>query len=104
MKVSIENLNFKCIIGILDFERVTKQKVVINIFFEYDFESKSNFIDYSKVASKVEKIMKKEKFQLLEDAITHIQTYLNNKYPIKNLQIKISKPDILKNCVVSLEN
>ena len=104
MKVSIENLNFKCIIGILDFERVTKQKVVINIFFEYDFEDKSNFIDYSKVASKVEKIMKKEKFQLLEDAITYIQTYLNNKHPIKNLQIKISKPDILKNCVVSLGN
>ncbi|WP_423243523.1 dihydroneopterin aldolase [Aliarcobacter butzleri] len=37
MKIDIENLEFKCIIGILDFERVKKQKVIINLSFEYDF-------------------------------------------------------------------
>lgn len=47
MKIDIENLEFKCIIGILDFERVKKQKVIINLSFDYDF-GKDNFIDYSK--------------------------------------------------------
>lgn len=104
MKISIEKLTFRCIIGILDFERIKKQRVVIDIFFEYDFLDKDSFIDYSKVAAKVEKIMKEKKFELLEDAIATIEKQLKKKYPIKNLKIKISKPDILKNCIVSLEN
>ncbi|WP_419774551.1 dihydroneopterin aldolase [Halarcobacter sp.] len=104
MKISIEKLTFKCIIGILDFERIKKQRVIIDIFFEYDFLDKDSFIDYSKVAAKVEKTMKEKKFELLEDAIATIEKQLKKKYPIKNLKIKISKPDILKNCIVSLEN
>ncbi|AXH13208.1 dihydroneopterin aldolase [Halarcobacter bivalviorum] len=104
MKISIENLTFKCIIGILDFERVKKQKVIIDIFFNYDYINNDTFIDYSEISSKVEKIMKKEKFELLEEAILYIEKFLSENYPIKNLKIKISKPNILKNCIVSLEN
>lgn len=103
MKIEISNLTFKSIIGILDFERIKKQKVVINLSFEYNF-SNDDFINYATVAELVEKTMKKEKFLLLEDAILHLETLLNNSYNITNLKIKISKPNILKNCVVSLEN
>ncbi|MEZ4692851.1 MAG: dihydroneopterin aldolase [Aliarcobacter sp.] len=103
MKIEISNLTFKCIIGILENERIKKQKVVINLSFEYNF-SNDDFINYATVAELVEKTMKKEKFLLLEDAILHLETLLNNSYNITNLKIKISKPNILKNCVVSLEN
>ena len=103
MKIEISNLTFKCIIGILENERIKKQKVVINLSFEYNF-SNDDFINYATVAELVEKTMKKEKFLLLEDAILHLKTLLNNNYNITNLKIKISKPNILKNCVVSLEN
>lgn len=103
MKIEISNLTFKCIIGILDFERIKKQKVVINLSFEYNF-SNDDFINYATVAELVEKTMKKEKFLLLENAILHLETLLNNSYNITNLKIKISKPNILKNCIVSLEN
>ena len=103
MKIEISNLTFKAIIGILDFERIKKQKIIINLSFEYDF-SNDNFINYAQVANLVEKTIKKEKFLLLEDAILHLETLLNKTYNITNLKIKISKPTILKNCVVSLEN
>ena len=106
MKIEISNLTFKCIIGILDFERIKKQKVIINLSFEYQF-SKDSFINYAEVSDLVEKTMKKEKFLLLEDAILHLENLLNTSYNINNinnLKIKISKPNILKNCVVSLEN
>lgn len=104
MKVYIEDLTFDCIIGILDFERVTPQKVVINISFEYDFSNKDEFIDYSKVSNDIENIMTEKKFELLEEAIIYIENNLTNSYKIKNLKIKISKPNILPNCIVSLEN
>ncbi|MCT7621302.1 dihydroneopterin aldolase [Aliarcobacter butzleri] len=103
MKIDIENLEFKCIIGILDFERVKKQKVIINLSFEYDF-SNDDFIDYSEVVDLVKQTMKKEKFQLIEDAILYLTKLLNQTYEIKNLKLKISKPTILKDCIVSLSN
>lgn len=104
MKVCIEDLTFDCIIGILDFEREKTQKVIINLSFEYDYKEPSNFIDYSKVANKIESIMIEEKFELLEDAIIFIENYLNKSYKIRELKLKISKPNILTNCIVSLQN
>lgn len=102
MKISIKNLTFKCIIGILDFERVKKQRVIIDISFKYDFKDQKNFIDYSQIAKKVEKTMKKKKFLLIEDALLHLENKLYKKYPIKSLKIKITKPNIMKNCEVSV--
>jgi len=102
MKVYINDLTFDTIIGILDFERVNKQKVIIDLSFEYDFKN-GDFIDYSKVANFVEKKIKKKKFKLIEEAINYLQNRLNKKYKLKNLVIKITKPNILKNCVVSVE-
>ena len=103
MKIHINDLSFKCIIGILDFERIKKQKVIINLSFEYEF-SKDKFINYAEVSNLIETTMKKEKFLLLEDAILHIENLLNSTYNISNLYIKISKPKILTNCIVSLSN
>ncbi len=103
MKIEISDLTFNCIIGILDFERIKKQKVIINISFEYEY-SKDLFIDYSEISTLVKKTMKEQKFLLLEDAILYIESLLQNSYKIHNLKIKISKPNILKNCIVSLSN
>ena len=103
MKIEISDLTFNCIIGILDYERIKKQKVIINISFEYEY-SKDLFIDYSEISTLVKKTMKEQKFLLLEDAILYIESLLQNSYKIHNLKIKISKPNILKNCIVSLSN
>ncbi|APW64675.1 dihydroneopterin aldolase [Poseidonibacter parvus] len=103
MKVEINDLSFKCIIGILDFERVKKQKVIVNLSFEYEFKE-DFFIDYSEISAFVEKQMKKRKFLLIEDAIIFLEAKLYKLYKINNLIISISKPNILKNCIVSVSN
>ena len=103
MKIEINNLTFKCIIGILDFERIKKQRVILNISFNYVF-AKDFFIDYAEVSTLLKSTMKTQKFLLLEDAILYIENLLLHIYPITNLQIKISKPDILKDCIVTLSN
>jgi dihydroneopterin aldolase len=105
MRVSIDDLTFKTIIGILPFERKTKQKVVLNISFSYSFSKKNkDFIDYSLVTAMVKKIFKKRKFKLIEDAIVYIEKKLYKKFTLIDLKIKISKPDILKDCIVSVSN
>ena len=103
MNIEIEKLSFKCIIGILDFERVKKQKVEINLSFEYDFHDNS-FINYVDVVNLVKKAMKENKFELLEDAVKILKELIENKYKISNLKLKISKPNILKDCTVSISS
>jgi len=105
MKVSIKELSFKTIIGILPFEREKPQKVIINLDFEYLFYQHTNeFIDYSFVTRTVKKIMRKKQFKLIEDAIIFLEKKLYKKYNITALNIQIIKPNILPNCSVSVEN
>ena len=47
---------------------------------------------------------KEENKKLIEDAILYLTKLLNQTYEIKNLKLKISKPTILKDCIVSLSN
>lgn len=102
MKIEIENLTFKCIIGILDFERVNEQRVIINATIDYNY-SQDNFIDYVKVADIIKKNLKKSKFKLLEDALLDTKDKIINEFKnIDALYLKITKPDILKDCTVSL--
>ena len=103
MKIEISDLTFNTIIGILDFERIKEQRVIINLSFEYKF-SKDNFIDYAEISNLVKSTMIKEKFLLIEDAILFLENLLKDNYTIKNLYLKISKPDILTDCIVSLSN
>ena len=104
LQVNIEELTFKAILGILPHERKNKQTIIIDISFEYFYDEKqSNFIDYSVVASDVKKMMKKKKFKLIEDAIIYIRKKLKNKYSMKNLKIKIAKPNIFDNCKVCVQ-
>ena len=104
LKVKIKDLTFDCIIGILDFEREKEQRVIIDVAFEYYFKDDgSNVVNYSDVVAYVEKTMKEKKFRLIEDAILYLRKTLRQRYEIVNLHVKIAKPDILDNCVVSIE-
>ena len=103
MTIHIEDLKFQAILGILDFERVTPQEIIINITIEYLYNN--DFIDYSKVVTIVKYSMIKNKFLLIEDALESLQSELLTKFSsIKNLSIKISKPSILPDCKVSVSD
>ena len=78
-KILIENLEFEAIIGILEFERKNKQKLMVNC--EIEYEKKQNFINYAEVCNLIEKTIKEEKFELLEDAVDNIEKKLLHKYP-----------------------
>ena len=101
MKVKINNLEFKTIIGILKDERKNKQKVIVDLSFKYDYKN-SDFIDYSEVALLVKQNIKQQRFGLIEDAILDTKDLLEYKFNIKRLKMKITKPDILKDCLVSV--
>jgi len=103
MKIYIEDLKFQCIIGILDFERTTPQDVIINLTIEYDYVNE--FINYADVAVLVKLSMKNEKYLLIEDALSDLSKKIQDKFSkINTLGLKITKPSILPDCRVSVEN
>ncbi len=103
LKISIEDLTFTCIIGILDFERKKAQKVIINLEIEYTFDTE--FINYAEVVDLIKTNMKNEKFLLIEDALQHLNLKLKNKFSkINTLSLKITKPSILPDCKVSVSD
>ncbi len=101
--IHIENLTFQAVIGILDKERREAQKVVADVEILYSKKGEV-FINYAQVAKMIEEGMKKEQYLLLEEALEDLSSKIKLHFPtIETLKIKLSKPEILDNCVVSVE-
>ena len=102
MTIHIEELTFDTIIGLLDFERITPQKVIINMEIEYLYKN-NNFINYADIIKLIEKQMLEKKYELLETAIDELTKYFLLNYPqIQQLTLKIMKPNIITNAQVAL--
>lgn len=103
MTILIENLTFDTIIGILDFERITPQKVQIDCIIEYSYAN-GDFINYAEVAHSIQTTMDKEQFELIETALEILSITLKNHFPlIETLALTIRKPDVLPNCTVGVQ-
>lgn len=102
MSIHIEALTFSTIIGLLDFERVTPQDVIIDATIDYCYKE-NKFINYADVISLLEQEMIEKKYELLEDALSEITDTLLKRYTqIKKIYLKITKPNIIPNAKVSL--
>ena len=103
MTIHVEDLKFQCILGILDFERVTAQDIIVNLTIEYNYQN--NFINYADIVQTIKEMMIKNQFLLIEDALNAINLKLFKEYKeIKSLNIKITKPSVLPDCKVSVSN
>lgn len=102
MTIHIEDLTFDVIIGLLDFERDRPQRVIINLEASYDY-SENDFIDYADMVLLIQNELREKRYELLEEALLGLKEILTTAYPtIQTLLLKISKPDILPECTVSL--
>jgi dihydroneopterin aldolase len=104
MKILIETLTFETIIGILDFERLTPQQVIIDCTIDYPYAN-NHFINYAEVADTITQTMHQEKFELIETALEVLTTTLKKQFPlIQSLSLTIRKPAILPNCIVGIHH
>lgn len=94
--VLIENLEFKTIIGMLEFERTKAQKIKIDAKFQA-----REFIDYALTCEILENEFNKNKFVKVEDALNYFCNFFKKKYPTINyFSMKIIKKEILQNADV----
>ena len=104
MQIIIENLTFETIVGILEKERHTPQKVILHVKISYDYNG-DNMIDYAKVSAFLEAEMNQMGYFLLEDALTDLSQKLKILYPqMLKMKLKIFKPTILPNAMVGVSH
>ena len=102
MTIHIEDLTFDVIIGLLDFERDRPQRIIINLEASYEYKE-GQFIDYADMVLLIQNELKEKRYELLEDALIGLKELLSMTYPsLQTLFLKLSKPDILPQCTVSL--
>lgn len=102
MQILIKDLTFETIVGILEVERHTPQKVIVHAKIDYTYEAE-HFIDYAKVCTFFETEMNQMCYFLLEDALNDLSQKLKVFYPqIRKMKLKIFKPDILPNAMVGV--
>lgn len=103
MRISIEDLTFEAIIGLLEFERESVQQVRVCAKIDYEY-SKENFIDYAQLCELIEENILLGEYELLEEALIALEAEIKATIPrILALELKISKPKILPNATVSLQ-
>lgn len=104
MKIHIENLTFETIVGILEEERQTPQRVCLHVSIAYDFDG-TRFIDYAHVCQLITEQMQTQKYHLLEEALEGIYCKILSHYPyMTKISLKILKPTILENALVGVSH
>jgi len=100
MTLFIKKFEFKAILGVLEIERTNTQRIIVNAKIHYHYVP-SDIIDYSQVSEIIQEVIVTNKFFFIEEALEGIVTILKNKFPkIEKIKLKISKPDIISDCVV----
>ncbi|MFK5881720.1 MAG: dihydroneopterin aldolase [Sulfurospirillum sp.] len=103
LQIHIKNLTFYGIIGLLKNERENEQKIIVDAKIKYHYD-KDSFINYADIAQLIKSILITKKFELLEEALEVLAQEIKTKFPQSNqIKLKISKPDILRNCTVGVK-
>jgi len=102
MTIRIDELRFEAIIGLLDFEREAEQTVIVDLELDYDY-TPGSYLDYAAIAKAVTDHIRRERYELLEEALLGLETLLHRNYPaIRRLKCRLTKPHILPHARVSV--
>ena len=100
--IYIKDLRVKTTIGIFEWERKVKQEVSIDLEFPFDCkkaaasDSIDDTIDYKTITKGVIKFVEESSYQLQETLAENIASLLKDKYGIKSVKLRVSKPGALR--------
>lgn len=101
-KIYVNNLVFKAVVGAFEFERIKPQNIRVDI--ECDYEFKGLYLDYAQVAKLTQERFTQKQYRVLEEGIDDLIEFLKSEFDnISQLKVKVTKPDIIKNCEVAVE-
>ena len=100
--IRITDLTLKAIIGIHDWERVTKQTIIINATIVYNARKAiatdkiKHALDYKSITKEIIALVKDSRFQLLETLTHSILRITMSRKAVKHATVRVDKPRALR--------
>lgn len=100
--IRITELSLKTIIGIFDWERKRKQKVVINVELEFNAskaiktDDVKDTVDYKVITKKIIQHVEESKYFLLEKMAGSVLKIILDDPKVKRAKVRIDKPGALR--------
>ncbi|WP_027159547.1 dihydroneopterin aldolase [Methylobacter luteus] len=95
--IFLGGLEIQTIIGIYDWERETKQTIVLDIEMAYDIEKAAETddiqytLDYKAVSQRIISFVEQSRFFLVEKLIEEIATIIRNEFNVSWVRIILNK-------------
>ena len=108
-KILIENLICSASVGVYEKEKLNKQKIIVNLEISLINKMKTHtdnlndVADYGKFRRVILDIVKSKHFNLIETLADNLIKKIETFDKVKNIKLKITKPDIFNDCSVSYE-
>ena len=101
-RIFLEGLESRCVIGIFDWERKLKQKILIDLEFPTDTRkaARSDRIDstinYKEIAKLLLREVPKSRFQLVETLAEFIAELCLKRFFLPEITVRVSKPGAIR--------
>ena len=102
-KIFVKGLKVNCIVGILDFERVNSQDLIIDLELEKDLKKAGKTgnldlsVDYALLSKMVSEYIIKRKAKLLEELGVELCDLILEKFDILKVTVTLNKPMAVAN-------
>jgi dihydroneopterin aldolase len=100
--IFLTGLTAECIIGIWDWERKVKQKVVIDLEMSTDIRKAAasdhidDTLDYKKVSKRLLQFVSESEFQLVETLIDRIAQIILTEFDVPAVKVRLNKQGALR--------
>lgn len=101
-RIFLEALEIPCIIGIFDWERRTRQKILIDLEIPVDAAKAArrdrieDAVDYKKIAKRTIAFVSESRFYLIETLADKLAALLMKEFRIRELRLRVSKPGAVR--------
>ena len=102
VKITIENLRLRTVIGINDWERETRQDVVVNVELElapgtvFTHDTIDETVDYKKLNKRLIAEVERSSFFLIEKLCDHLLTMVIEDSRVRRARVRVAKPTALR--------
>jgi len=97
-QIIIKGIKCECIIGINDYERNQKQRIIINLTLFHNFseinDDIKNTINYSEVYKFIKKYISNSNYYLIETLGDNLAQKILERFKVRKITIEIIKPSV----------
>jgi len=102
MLLRIENLRLRTVVGIYEWEKKTRQDIIINVEIEFEGDKAietddiSHSVDYKKINKEIISTIENKQYNLIERICGDVSEIVMRNNKVKRVTVRVDKPGALR--------